>query len=602
MLNRYTLLLLTGLMALQMKSTAQQIDFPEDRAVFQRSNQNLGIIPVRLSGLASLQTGKFRVLKADNSPLHEFDLSVVKNTLDTHLVSPGGWYDLELSGMKAGGQSFILCVKSGVGEVFLISGQSNAESEGPNATDDRVIGAYAAQNPKFISLTNSNSYNKWLYPSQPGTSFTGALGDSLVNYLDVPVLFLNAATGGMSSSDFYTSAVNDALPYAKLDWAIYQYLRTYGVRGVLWHQGESNSLSYAYRWTAEQYRDQINYVIDKTRRNLGYPDLSWMVALVSWTKQATTATSDPNAWAYREPTRNGQILLTNSGTHIYLGPDSDTIEGFIGSETRPDGVHLSYKGMALLGNLWFQKMKEGYLLDSEPFLPVRLKQNIIAIQPLGNHCEWQKIGVKTDSQIALQYKLIQGNALVSGDSLRLTGEGPLTLEFSHAGTGTYLPVSVDTVTFWPDLRYDEPQELPDCLYYYKNEPVVIHALCPSGDLRWYADNTLSTLLHSGDLFQVNPVGETSYFATCEKRGCHILAGKTLRLKEKDCISDHPLANLRRVKNLHAASPDRLVFRSEISQESEVTFTAKDYISLEPGSSVEAGSVFLAEIDGCTNSN
>lgn len=546
----YRKLLVCMLLFVSENALGQYIISPVDRAIYQRSNENKGIIPVKISGLQGLSDKELTVRKVDSNQviIHQFRLNNQSTQLDTNLICPGGWFELELTFRRSNGDQVKLSNKTGVGEVFLVAGQSNAVYEGPSATDERVIGAYYSLDPTFISITDDNEYRKWLYPSPPGTSFLGVLGDSLVKKLDVPVLFFNAGAGGTNSYEWWKSAVQDTLPYAKMDWVIYQFLVHHGVRGVLWHQGESNSLTFAQRISSEEYFDHLSYVIEKTRRNLNYKDLSWMVALVSWSKESTTSESnDPNTIAIREQTRNGQLMLTQRVSEVYLGPDSDLIEGYKNSENRPDGVHFSYKGEALLADLWYKKMMEGYFQLSKPLLSIKFEQSVSIIEGLLADCSWQKIGIHLNSGQIPDYRLLSGPAEISGDSIRLKGAGPVVISVSHPGNGSYQSMPADTVSLWADPFLEDAQAEFSCGYFFENEAVKLQAHCKRGEVVWYNDPSGITNLQKGNALNLLFNENTDYFASCVLDGCRSRSLSRVRLIKKEVNNTQQPAFFKKVR-------------------------------------------------------
>jgi hypothetical protein len=135
---------------------------------------------------------------------------------------PGGWYTVEVRGKL--GTNIVATTylnRVGVGEVFLIAGQSNAQGLAGNqgevgATDERVlchnevswydinIGQCDKKTPNYPSFSqiysngstrsflSKTSFNPWCY---------GRLGDELVRKLDVPVVFFNAAATAIPTID-----------------------------------------------------------------------------------------------------------------------------------------------------------------------------------------------------------------------------------------------------------------------------------------------------------------------------------------------------------------------------------------------------------------
>src|SRR5262249_33214233 len=125
----------------------------------------------------------------------------------------------------------------GSGEVFITAGQSNAGFWGQ---------------PVQRSATGKVSYydgSAWLPCSDPvdlGDGGTGGapwclFGDMLVSKADVPVGIVPVAYGGTPISAWLPNArsKNGIRLYGRLAMRL-QTLGLHGVRGILWHQGESD--------------------------------------------------------------------------------------------------------------------------------------------------------------------------------------------------------------------------------------------------------------------------------------------------------------------------------------------------------------------------
>ena len=109
--------------------------------------------------------------------------------------------------------------KFGVGEVFLISGQSNAKcyfGQGQKrAFDDNRVnvvsnflndGTEKPIYPEFGHLEAESS----IAPTGECAWYWGELGDMLAQKLNVPILFMNGAWEGLEISQFVNSAKGES--------------------------------------------------------------------------------------------------------------------------------------------------------------------------------------------------------------------------------------------------------------------------------------------------------------------------------------------------------------------------------------------------------
>ncbi|WP_236648758.1 sialate O-acetylesterase [Spirosoma sp. 209] len=204
------------------------------------------------------------------------------------LLATGGWYRLEVRARNGGTLLTQTSVdRVGVGEVFVIAGQSNVYGgfqRATSAAEDRVSCVDFRQDSlseQLLPLRFSRaSYGSSIGPSQPPHIWS-TLGDRLVQQLNVPVLFLGAALGGTSSSQWQQSAARNIGPtqntavYRRLGVALLHYVSRTGARAVLWHQGESDSYT-----DTQTYFDNIRQVIEKSRQQTGFT-LPWVMSRVS---------------------------------------------------------------------------------------------------------------------------------------------------------------------------------------------------------------------------------------------------------------------------------------------------------------------------------
>jgi len=373
------------------------ITFPMEKAVFQRSINNSATINIAGNYSTDMTSVEARFINVKNG-----QVIIDWTTLTTYFNGgifngyisnvPGGWYTVELRGKS--GTNIVATTslnKVGVGEVFLIAGQSNAQGldgfQGEvGANDERVlshnevswynidIGQCDKKTPNYPSFSqifsdgNTRSYlsktgfNPWCY---------GKLGDDLVKKLDVPIVFFNAgatattsynwkeSSDGQETKNVYTKAQYCNLvgaPYSGLEKIINYYASVFGVRAILWHHGEADN----YAITSESnYFSNINHVIDKTRLEIG--KIPWVVSKASVSdKNANGGLGNPNYNII-----NAQNSLVNSSNQIFSGPSTDDILGSFRSDY-DYGVHFFGGGLIELANRWNAALSEDFFKNAIP--------------------------------------------------------------------------------------------------------------------------------------------------------------------------------------------------------------------------------------------
>lgn len=377
------------------------IGFPVQRIVFQRNNANLGYVNVYGNVAQDCDRVEARLVARNSGQGVTTSWVVIDSKVDGQaysgkIQSAGGWYNLEVRGVK---NEIVLFTTSlervGIGEVFLIAGQSNAQGYGrsPNArgaNDDRV-NAYA---PNYFNAYNTDQYN-----NLPGylddlsfrkveanqsigpTGYTpycyGELGDMLVNRLNVPVLFFNTGFTGTSSTNWVQSARNiptynetygDLLqnggPYRAFQVTLQSMNALTGFRTVLWHQGEydrftngNNGLS------AQEYAFNLDFLIKQSRNDIG-AQIPWMVARASYYYDLRWAALR----GVDQRVIDGQNMVIGSTPNVWAGPSTDQIQ-----VPRYDGGHFQNvtgsMGLTQLATAWNNALNDSFFSSANPVLP-----------------------------------------------------------------------------------------------------------------------------------------------------------------------------------------------------------------------------------------
>jgi hypothetical protein len=253
-------------------------------------------------------------------------------------VPAGGWYKLEVRASKGGqpvGET-VTIDKVGVGEVFVIAGQSNSTNSGQFKTE---------QTSGMVSSFSGTSWQVADDP-QPGTSDNSkggspwpAFGDAMYAKYKVPI--------GIASTGFGGTSVKQWQPgeglFTNTTRRIHQ-LGPGGFRALLWHQGESDV-----GMTTDEYVTKLANVITESKKQAGW-EFPWFVAQVSY--------HNPEKPKH-DNMRDAHKKVWDTGLAL-PGPDTDTLTGD-NRDLDGKGIHFSPKGLKAHGEMWAEKV--GAYLD-----------------------------------------------------------------------------------------------------------------------------------------------------------------------------------------------------------------------------------------------
>jgi hypothetical protein len=364
------------------------IDYPLDRAVFQRDKNNSATIYI--SGSYTKVVDR---IEAKLNPLNEgqgtpIDWTTIQPNpkggfFSGSLNANGGWYSLEVRAWR--GDQIVATHQIshvGVGEVFLIAGQSNSQGYqkmgAPGAQDDRVnCIRYNNTNPPSLyedlpyphfdhldsdSEIAPRGYSAWCW---------GKLGDNLAARLNVPILFYNVGWYGTAVRTWresingtgysvYTGVPIDpsGMPYGNMRSVMQRYAPITGLRGILWLQGEADN---DVNTSTDSYANDLKTVIESIRNESGH-NLSWVVSLTSYNNKNG---SDPQVI-------EGQRRVINNVGNVFEGPSTDQIQI---PRIDPDGVHFMNEGLTQLADAWTQQLNDNFFANSDPLIsasPLRI--------------------------------------------------------------------------------------------------------------------------------------------------------------------------------------------------------------------------------------
>lgn len=384
---------LTGLLLFSCAVSAQiQVTFPTTRAVFQRNNANQGVI--RIAGLYSTAVNRIEARLTALNGGASFDYRTIQNnptggSFTGELTGvAGGWYRLEVRGvLNDQTVGYVSLEPIGVGEVFVIAGQSNAQGvdvagiNGLPASDDRVnVAIEDAQNvslsdPKYPTFRKLDiGRTTTVAPHGVGSYYWGRLGDLLVQRLGVPIMFFNAGSAGTSVRNWRQSAetgqtyneYNQSIalplgqPWGNFKQATQFYASMYGMRAILWHQGEADNFKDT---PIEQYANDLLWLVNRIRQETG-KNIPWVVARASFDSDFTLFGRAVNPKIVA-----GQNAVINPSGGIFPGPTTDD---FITTADRIDNAHFTDAGQAKVANQWNSALNDNFFGNAQPIPPASL--------------------------------------------------------------------------------------------------------------------------------------------------------------------------------------------------------------------------------------
>lgn len=348
---------------------------PLDYQVFQRESLREGNVEIR--GTTHLPIDQIEASLRGNSLKGSWALDRRRISFDRRsgrfdsLVSvpSGGWYGLVLRFIQNGSVIKELIVGHvGVGEVFVIAGQSNSTNYGETrqVSSTGMVSSFSG-----ISWAIANDPQLGVQDNSNKGSFIPAFGDALYRKYHVPIGIASVGYGATSVRQWLPAGdpvvtmpqmakfilrdadgqlVSDGTLFHGLMTRIHQ-LGKRGFRAVLWHQGESdaNQLS-GHQISPDLYREMLVHIIEQSQHCAGW-SFPWFVA------EATYHPGQPADPAIEQAQRS----LWESGV-AQEGPNTDTLtEAY--RQANGKGIHFNSLGLQTHGTLWAEKVEK--YLDAE---------------------------------------------------------------------------------------------------------------------------------------------------------------------------------------------------------------------------------------------
>lgn len=362
------LLVQSPLTLLTLRAASLSLSSPCDYQVVQRSSRTRGTISIvaRLeeAGFSQAPVEARLVLPSGPGKWRRVGRLADDGTVSGSLSAPaGGWYRLEVRvGTGASPVALGRVEHVGVGEVFVVAGQSNSANHGEEklqTTTGRVT-------------TFDGARWQLCRDPQPGASggggsFLPPFGDAVVQHCEVPVGFVACGIGATSVREWLPPGAQFPNPPTLVGrvrqlpsgaWEskgeayamLVKRMKSMGHRGfraVLWHQGESdaNQADPTRTLPGSLYREYLERIIRDSRRDVGWP-VPWSVALVSYHVPGDEASPDIRA---------AQAAIAKDGV-AWSGPDSDALKGAL-RDSGGNGIHFSGAGLRELARQWLEVLR-----------------------------------------------------------------------------------------------------------------------------------------------------------------------------------------------------------------------------------------------------
>ena len=346
--------------------TTLHLTSPIDYQVFQRFSEDKGTINIEGSTEKSdITSVEIKIYKKGEPADWKNIYATIKGKSfkSIYTTSSGGWYKFEIRILN---NKKIIATRSvehvGIGEVFVIAGQSNAANHGEEKQHTKT---------DLVSTLNGNFWQLCNDP-QPGASGDGGsfippFADAIASQYNVPVGIVACGIGATSIREWLPKGATFNIPPTLLErveqlqngtwqskgeaFEIFinrmKELGKFGFRAVLWHQGESDANQPRERNSTlpgNLYTHYMNALITESQKAIGWK-APWFSAMATYHVPGDEFSND---------IQEAQKAVWTSGVAME-GPNTDELKGDM-RDDNGKGVHFSGKGLQKHAELWFEKV------------------------------------------------------------------------------------------------------------------------------------------------------------------------------------------------------------------------------------------------------
>lgn len=304
--------------------TRMELTQPIPHQVIQQDND--GKTTLKVKGRCGLLVKQLEyAVKQPDEQLEESDWQPLEAkqsgiNFTAEITLPVGMHHLYVRSLTDKGYPTIHApVEVGVGDVYIVAGQSNA------------LGSSSTLSPCRSANVKTAAYHQdelvWKIchdPQAPGGrgSYWPEAGRLLSEASECPVGFVNIAVGGTSITQWQ--------PNTHLGDRLDEVAANIPHRAILWHQGESDKDK-----SEDEYFTLLENVLDRHKES------TWYVALVTYQYLKTFP-------EIREAQRR-----TWQRNHVHPGPNTDLLDK---PYRDTDGIHFNHKGNQKAAKMWVEKI------------------------------------------------------------------------------------------------------------------------------------------------------------------------------------------------------------------------------------------------------
>lgn len=393
LIKKTLLILCCSLFVCQSVLAQLAITYPIPRMVVQRNQSNTATLYVAGTFSIPIDRIETRLVPTTIANRVSVDWTLLEDQpkngfYQGSIVAPAGLFRLEVRGIrdeKTISSAFISTV--GIGEVFVVAGQSNAmglPNLGAKGASDRVVSfnawnrfwnkndALESSDKPFPTPTFSTlSATSLVYPTGETAWCWGELGDYIADRYSVPVAFFNVAipatvaenwsntAGGLPAKNIFNSTIWPFLqPYSNLRNTLQYYNSQFGIRAILWHHGESDAVPL--KTPMEAYKQDIQYLIDRSREDFGR-NMTWVVARSSISPAGPVPSS--------EIIQAQNSLIKTPNNNVWEGPNTDSIQSPRPAHGHFENILNSIQGISEYAASWKKQLNDKFFKESAPHQP-----------------------------------------------------------------------------------------------------------------------------------------------------------------------------------------------------------------------------------------
>ena len=234
--------------------------------------------------------------------------------------------------------------------LFLLAGQSNMAGRGEVEQIDRT------PHPRVFALTATLEWGPAREPLHfdkpkvvgvgPGFAFGRAMAEKLP---EVRIGLIPAAVGGSSIRAWQPHALHEQTGTPPWDDALYRTWRVLAttngeLKGILWHQGESDAGDYA-----DQYEDALVDLVERFRAEFGHPELPFVAGELA-------------AFYMENRNREGGEGINAAINRLAERLPNTAVVRLEGATAKADGIHFDAASERALGKRYADAMA-GLLQD-----------------------------------------------------------------------------------------------------------------------------------------------------------------------------------------------------------------------------------------------